>query len=238
MILTKYWEGGKLKIIMTKFSEDRKKQVVDMYVGGMTAEEVHEATGHARRTVTRWVEELGYPVYLETDRVKDHEGLRTCIQCNKEQLLEDAFYKNGPSGQRMWSCKECVKLNKRDHYLENQEDIKALRREDRKKNPRRHRQYDMKKRFKIGYEEFDKLFSEQGSVCAGCGTTESGQESGEWHIDHDHGCCPARGKTCGKCIRGILCRACNLTLGNAQDSIERLRGLADYLEHYQENRTG
>ena len=31
-------------------------------------------------------------------------------------------------------------------------------------------------------------------------------------IDHNHGCCPGKG-SCGKCVRGILCRRHNLGLG-------------------------
>jgi hypothetical protein len=224
---------GRLKV-----SEEYKRQVAELYASGLTAQEVHDKTGHARRTVTKWAEEFGIPVFKSTDRVKDHDGLRTCMECNTEKILENEFYLNSASKTRMWVCKECIKLNKKKHYAGNREEIKALRRKERKEDPRRHRQYDMRKRFKIGYTEFDVMFEKQGKKCAGCGTTESGQESGEWHIDHDHRCCPARGNTCGKCIRGILCRACNLTLGNAQDNIERLRGLTEYLENYQNQGPG
>lgn len=31
-------------------------------------------------------------------------------------------------------------------------------------------------------------------------------------VDHDHKCCPGR-KSCGRCIRGLLCDSCNLDLG-------------------------
>lgn len=42
--------------------------------------------------------------------------------------------------------------------------------------------------------------------CVMCGETEV------LSIDHDHSCCPRTG-SCGKCNRGVLCRACNLKAG-------------------------
>ena len=50
-------------------------------------------------------------------------------------------------------------------------------------------------------------------------------------IDHDHTCCPGR-TSCGKCVRGTVCQHCNRSMGQAKDSIEILRSLADYLERY------
>lgn len=49
------------------------------------------------------------------------------------------------------------------------------------------------------------------------------------NIDHDHACCPGFG-SCGKCVRGLLCRDCNFALGSARDSIETLEGMISYLK--------
>jgi hypothetical protein len=48
-------------------------------------------------------------------------------------------------------------------------------------------------------------------------------------IDHDHVCCPGR-KSCGACVRGPVCSACNTRLGALEVIIDA--GLLDaYLEH-------
>lgn len=50
-------------------------------------------------------------------------------------------------------------------------------------------------------------------------------------IDHDHSCCDGN-KSCGKCIRGVICRKCNAGLGNAKDSIEILQTMVKYLQEH------
>jgi Recombination endonuclease VII len=48
-------------------------------------------------------------------------------------------------------------------------------------------------------------------------------------IDHDHSCCPHGGRSCGKCIRGILCTKCNSFLGHYKDNIQTIQELINYL---------
>lgn len=50
-------------------------------------------------------------------------------------------------------------------------------------------------------------------------------------IDHDHGCCPARG-SCGKCVRGILCSNCNQGLGSFRDNSKYLKAAAKYIDGF------
>lgn len=108
----------------------------------------------------------------------------------------------------------------------------ARMREDRKLNPEKYRRYELKKRFNLTPEQFEEILRLQGNCCDICKAKEPGGFGNWWHMDHDHACCPSRNKTCGKCIRGILCSNCNLALGNAQDNEEILLAMVQYLRDY------
>src|SRR5690625_6229484 len=54
----------------------------------------------------------------------------------------------------------------------------------------------------------DAMLKEQGGICAVCGI----DPDHKWAVDHDHSCCPGT-KSCGRCVRGILCDRCNTAIG-------------------------
>lgn len=86
----------------------------------------------------------------------------------------------------------------------------------------------------ITLEEQTALLEAQGNRCAVCKASDHGATG--WHTDHDHACCPSGSQGCGECVRGILCRACNLALGMVKDNPETLRALALYLEAHAASR--
>jgi hypothetical protein len=76
------------------------------------------------------------------------------------------------------------------------------------------------------------LFESQGGRCAICGRTAEQTNRRYLDIDHDHSCCPGS-YSCGKCIRGLLCRACNHGIGLLQDNAKILKSATLYLERCQ-----
>lgn len=92
------------------------------------------------------------------------------------------------------------------------------------------------RKYKMTREEFDDLLAAQGGCCAGCGSNSPGGRHEQWHVDHDHGCCVSTTTTCGKCIRGILCNNCNISLGLLKDDAATLLKLAEYLTKHQTQR--
>ena len=125
--------------------------------------------------------------------------------------------------------KRCAKTRAKN-YQENKQKYKDNAAMFSKRHPNRRRKIarkcHLKTTFHMTLEDFAKLFTKQRKRCAGCGSKRHHGKG--WNIDHDHACCPSR-KSCGKCIRGILCARCNQALGLLQDSIATLTRLARYL---------
>lgn len=85
-----------------------------------------------------------------------------------------------------------------------------------------HREYNYRRKYGIGIQEYNELLARQNGKCATCGSEDSKSGAGRevFHIDHDH----ATGR-----VRGLLCYPCNYFLGVAGDNLEGLQRFVDYL---------
>lgn len=91
------------------------------------------------------------------------------------------------------------------------------------------RKANLKAKFGITIEQYDEMLASQGGRCAVCSTAEPGGRWGtNFMVDHDHACCPGP-KSCGACVRGLICSPCNVGLGAFGDDVDRLTAAAAYL---------
>lgn len=77
-------------------------------------------------------------------------------------------------------------------------------------------------------ETFQQLIKNQNGLCGVC-QEPLGSNTKNIHIDHDHTCCSSSKKTCGKCVRGILCHTCNTFIGQIEKNPVRFYNAMYYL---------
>lgn len=102
--------------------------------------------------------------------------------------------------------------------------VKRWRLENPERATRTRRSYELRRKFNITLDAYERMFEEQRGCCAICKKEE--RIAGAFGrrllaVDHDH--------RTGK-IRGLLCAACNTTLGKFGDSPLLLLEAALYLE--------
>lgn len=88
------------------------------------------------------------------------------------------------------------------------------------------KQYHLK-RYGLTPDRFAAMLAAQRHRCIIC--KHRFADTRDTHIDHDHACCPGD-RSCGKCVRGLLCSNCNHGLGHFRDDPALLRRGARYLE--------
>jgi hypothetical protein len=86
--------------------------------------------------------------------------------------------------------------------------------------------------YRLSLERYMEILAEQGGKCAICPLdAPSDYRTSRFHVDHGHACCPGK-KSCGKCVRGLLCHGCNTALGNFKDSPDNLLSAVAYLRRH------
>lgn len=83
----------------------------------------------------------------------------------------------------------------------------------------------MKRKYGLTPQQYRDLMASNGGRCWICGMTESTGRSTELGVDH----CHSTGK-----VRGVLCFACNTSIGKLGDTVEGLRRALAYLEAFED----
>ena len=121
----------------------------------------------------------------------------------------------------------------RDAYWKNRAARLAYAKEWRLKNPEKQFGNILRTRFKITVEQYRQMLTAQDGLCAVCRKPEDAifEKDGtpqRLAVDHDHACCSGS-RSCGKCIRALLCSSCNAGLGLFKDDADRLLKAVQYL---------
>jgi hypothetical protein len=86
-----------------------------------------------------------------------------------------------------------------------------------------------KVKYDLTPEQFEDKLKSQDGRCTICLEDLDFEKHNGVCIDHDHACCPGE-KTCGLCVRDILCDMCNKLLGNARENVEIMENAINYIE--------
>lgn len=112
--------------------------------------------------------------------------------------------------------KEANNAYYRKYYSEHKDEIKRNQEKYEEKTPRVHisdslREPRLKYLYKMTVECYETKLKSQNGHCALCAAVQ-GSEMRRMSVDHDHACCAGH-RSCGKCLRGIVCANCNRKLG-------------------------
>lgn len=130
-----------------------------------------------------------------------------CLWCSSTFV----YSKSGTTRGNKWCCDECDSLFKKyEHRI--------------CKQPHSHG---------LNKIQMIKMIVAQDFRCMICGT-QAKEKSGraQLYVDHDHACCPYNGggRSCGKCIRGLVCNGCNQAIALYENNRELFVKIKAYLE--------
>jgi hypothetical protein len=144
----------------------------------------------------------------------------------KEELVKEQAWRD----QNREKVREACRRYRERHREERNERARELHAKNPEKRRASYRKWAMShktelryttrfRRYKITREEIEKIATDQENKCAVCHREFDRTP----HVDHDH--------VSGK-VRGLLCANCNLAIGSAGDSPDRLRAMAAYLDRH------
>lgn len=146
------------------------------------------------------------------DRVKN------CPRCGETKPSTEFYVRGGNrAGELSSYCRACTctYVKTRPYYGQT----------DGRTPAKRHRE-NIRWRYKLTVGEYEALLEAQGHACAICYKPD--RRGFRLSVDHDRSCCPSD-RSCGDCVRGLLCNDCNKGLGAFKDDPAALVSAAEYL---------
>lgn len=182
-----------------------------------------------------WIQEYRKFESCLPDHMVDHAimvNMKTCLMCEESKSLDQFYADKRRKDKRGIYCKACWKVryaSSEDHVARAR--LATKRHWDAKSGTpefkAQRRANQLKYLYGIDQDRYNAMLEEQNGLCAIC--SRNIRNTKVAHVDHNHACCPGY-KSCGRCVRGLLCTTCNVSLGGFKDSISNLQNAIHYLE--------
>lgn len=121
-------------------------------------------------------------------------SIKQCSQCKEWKSAESFAVRSSRKVGRASQCKACL-VKKTAAW--------------RQANPGKRNEQAISWKFKLSPEQYDQMVEDQLGLCAICNKPDP--QGLRLAVDHDHSCCPGQ-RSCGQCVRGLLCNVCNKDL--------------------------
>ena len=156
--------------------------------------------------------------------------MKKCSRCGKSKSLGEFFSNKRRKDGVQTYCKSCHLEYGRQRYAapESHRRRKMNRKESKRRRAASSRKWYLKSTYGITEEQYLALYEKHNGGCWICGE----KKDYFLHVDHNHSCC-AGAKSCGKCIRGLLCFNCNTMIGHARDNVELLQRAINYIKDFE-----
>lgn len=149
---------------------------------------------------------------------------KTCPKCGEDKGLSEFHVRRSAPGGLNPRCKTCVLRTNAAWKARNLALVLAGKRAHYRANLPAYRRsqlaYNRRKKYGLDAAGLDALVLAQEGRCAICYEPFAAEQR-SMHVDHCHAT---------NAVRGLLCRSCNIGLGNFADTPSRLRAAATYLE--------
>ena len=80
--------------------------------------------------------------------------------------------------------------------------------------------------YRMTVSEYNALYESQDGACKICNKKK------KLVVDHDHSCCPGT-RSCGNCVRGLLCHGCNMLVGLIETRSELMDKAMEYISSFE-----
>lgn len=148
-----------------------------------------------------------------------------CDVCKEAKAVKRKEYQSSDAWQKRKAYLQRMRENEPDKYRAWLDKNKGYKKKAFEKDPEKSRWDTIHKKYKLTKQMYLDLLEQQNGVCAICKLPPN---RNYLSVDHDHNCCDGI-KTCGNCVRGLLCASCNSFLGRVKDNSD---SLIAYLEKY------